>query len=197
MTWHFVFSVEKAIEQIEDANKFTSRLLEHGSAAEVLSLRQLVSTQLMNLINNTPKPDVNTTLEFVTDMDKFTAAIQVTNFYFISENIVQTTVNTPVIRRINFKNKNIILHLMQFLKFFPLVFITVVTNQSNSMLYSKQINLLNSSQTESIFKPMYIFLLQSSQHPYYQWHWNLTCYQSPSLLALTSSDKTILLGLVA
>lgn len=176
MTWHFVFSVEKAIEQIEDANKFTSRLLEHGSAAEVLSLRQLVSTQLMNLINNTPKPDVNTTLEFVTDMDKFTAAIQVTNFYFISENIVQTTVNTPVIRRINFKNKNIILHLMQFLKFFPLVFITVVTNQSNSMLYSKQINLLNSSQTESIFKP---------------------CYQSPSLLALTSSDKTILLGLVA
>lgn len=70
--------MEKAIEQIEDANKFTSRLLEHGSAAEVLSLRQLVSTQLMNLINNTPKPDVNTTLEFVTDMDKFTAAIQVT-----------------------------------------------------------------------------------------------------------------------
>lgn len=85
MTWHFVFSVEKAIEQIEDANKFTSRLLEHGSAAEVLSLRQLVSTQLMNLINNTPKPDVNTTLEFVTDMDKFTAAIQV-SFSFISEN---------------------------------------------------------------------------------------------------------------
>lgn len=103
MTLHFVFSVEKAIEQIEDANKFTSRLLEHGSAAEVLSLRQLVSTQLMNLINNTPKPDVNTTLEFVTDMDKFTAAIQVTSFSFISEN---KSKNTVIIRIANFKNKN-------------------------------------------------------------------------------------------
>lgn len=103
MTRHFVFSVEKAIEQIEDANKFTSRLLEHGSAAEVLSLRQLVSTQLMNLINNTPKPDVNTTLEFVTDMDKFTAAIQVTSFSFISENKSKYTV---IIRIANFKNKN-------------------------------------------------------------------------------------------
>lgn len=94
--------MEKAIEQIEDANKFTSRLLEHGSAAEVLSLRQLVSTQLMNLINNTPKPDVNTTLEFVTDMDKFTAAIQV-SFSFISEN---KSKYTAIIRIANFKNKN-------------------------------------------------------------------------------------------
>lgn len=71
------YRVEKCVTQIEDANKFTSRLLEHGSAAEVLSLRSIVSTQLMNLINNTPKPDVNTSMEFVTDMDKFTTAVQV------------------------------------------------------------------------------------------------------------------------
>uniref|UniRef100_A0A1B6H495 Uncharacterized protein n=1 Tax=Cuerna arida TaxID=1464854 RepID=A0A1B6H495_9HEMI len=88
--------VEKSVERIEDASKFTQRLLEHGSPAEVLCLRQLVSTQLLNLINNTPKPDVNTTLEFVTDMDKFTAAIQATFGHFRKpESPVGTATTTP------------------------------------------------------------------------------------------------------
>uniref|UniRef100_A0A1B6L209 RING finger protein 207 n=1 Tax=Graphocephala atropunctata TaxID=36148 RepID=A0A1B6L209_9HEMI len=88
--------VEKSVERIEDASKFTQRLLEHGSPAEVLCLRQLVSTQLLNLINNTPKPDVNTTLEFVTDMDKFTSAIQTTFGHFRKqESPVGTATTTP------------------------------------------------------------------------------------------------------
>lgn len=65
------------MEQIEDACKFTNRLLDFGSAVEVLYLRKIIGIQLLNLINNTPKPDVNTSLEFVTDAEKFQSVLQV------------------------------------------------------------------------------------------------------------------------
>ncbi|XP_039295126.1 brain tumor protein [Nilaparvata lugens] len=71
-------SLEKSVECIENACKFTTRLLELGNAAEILSLRRCVSTQLLNLINNTHKPDVNVNIEFKSDMNKFTDAIQST-----------------------------------------------------------------------------------------------------------------------
>ncbi|XP_054264283.1 B-box type zinc finger protein ncl-1 isoform X2 [Macrosteles quadrilineatus] len=88
--------IDKVEKKIVDANKFTSRLLEHGSAAEVLSLRQVVSAQLMNLINNTPAPEVNTNIEFVTDMDKFQSAIQTAFGYFRQlESPAVTATTTP------------------------------------------------------------------------------------------------------
>ena len=67
---------------MDDACKFTTRLLEHGNAIEVLSLKKLVGAQLLNLINNTPQPDVDTAIEFVTDIDKFEMAIKVFIFVF-------------------------------------------------------------------------------------------------------------------
>lgn len=77
-----VHSVEKALDQIDDACKFTTRLLEHGSAAEVLALRRVVGNQLLNLINNIPKPDININIEFITDMDKFKAALKASFGHF-------------------------------------------------------------------------------------------------------------------
>ncbi|XP_046395805.1 B-box type zinc finger protein ncl-1-like [Ischnura elegans] len=71
-------NVEKTMDKIEDACKFTSRLLEHGNSVEILSLKGVVGAQLKNLINNTPKPDVNVSLEFETDMKKFEAAAKAT-----------------------------------------------------------------------------------------------------------------------
>ncbi|KAG7199886.1 hypothetical protein KM043_014332 [Ampulex compressa] len=64
-------SVEKTVEKIEDACRFTSRLLEHGDAVEILALRRIVGTQLLNLIKNTPKPNVNFSIEFQTDYNQF------------------------------------------------------------------------------------------------------------------------------
>ncbi|RZF38650.1 hypothetical protein LSTR_LSTR003456 [Laodelphax striatellus] len=71
-------TLEKSVECIENACKFTTRLLELGNAAEILSLRRFVSTQLLNLINNTHKPDINVNIEFKSDMKKFSEAIEST-----------------------------------------------------------------------------------------------------------------------
>lgn len=65
------------MEKIEDACRFTSRLLEHGDAVEILALRRVVGTQLMNLIKNTPKQDVTFSIEFQTDYNKFEKTIKV------------------------------------------------------------------------------------------------------------------------
>lgn len=83
-------SVEKTMEKIDDACKFTSRLLEHGNTVEVLSLKQVAGAQLLYLINNTPKPDVSTAIEFDTDIKKFEAAVKATFGSFRAE-----TVSTP------------------------------------------------------------------------------------------------------
>lgn len=72
-----LFSVEKTMEKIDDACKFTTRLLEHGNTVEILSLKRIVGAQLLFLINNTPKPEVNTTIEFNTDINKFEASVKV------------------------------------------------------------------------------------------------------------------------
>lgn len=65
------------MEKIEDACRFTSRLLEHGDAVEILALRRIVGTQLMNLIKNTPKPNVSFSIQFQTDYNEFEKALKV------------------------------------------------------------------------------------------------------------------------
>jgi hypothetical protein len=69
------------MEKIDDACKFTSQLLEHGNTVEILSLKRVVGAQLLHLINNTPKPEVNTSIEFETDIKKFEAAVKVCIHY--------------------------------------------------------------------------------------------------------------------
>lgn len=69
-------NVEKRVEKIEDANRFTSRLLEHGNTTEILALKRIVAKQLMNLINNTPKLNVKFSIEFQTDYHHFEKVMQ-------------------------------------------------------------------------------------------------------------------------
>ncbi len=73
--WEMCHNVEKTIEKIEDGCKFTERILEHGSGAEMLANKKLISSQLLSLINNTPKPEVNIKLEFQTNAQQFEDAI--------------------------------------------------------------------------------------------------------------------------
>lgn len=71
------YSVEKTVEKIEDACRFTTRLLEHGDAVEILALRRVVGAQLMNLIKNTPKQNVTYSIEFQTDYNNFEKTVEV------------------------------------------------------------------------------------------------------------------------
>ena len=75
--------VEKTIEKIEDGTTFAERIIEHGSGAEILSMKKMIKLQLMSLINNTPKPDVNVRINFHTDQEKFEEAITKTFGTFV------------------------------------------------------------------------------------------------------------------
>lgn len=65
------------MEKIEDACRFTTRLLEHGDAVEILALRRVVGAQLMNLIKNTLKQNVTYSIEFQTDYHHFEKTVKV------------------------------------------------------------------------------------------------------------------------
>ena len=67
------------MEKIENACRFTSRLLEHGDAVEILSLRRVVGNQLLSLIKNMPKPKISFFIEFQTDYDNFEKTVKVRN----------------------------------------------------------------------------------------------------------------------
>lgn len=69
-------TVGKTIEKIQEACKFADKLLKHGNAIEILSLKQIVSSQLLYLINNTPKPDISKEITFETDPDTFEQCIR-------------------------------------------------------------------------------------------------------------------------
>jgi len=68
--------VEKYITLLDDACKFTSRLMENGTIAEIMYLRKTVGTQLLNLINNTPKPEKTFSLEFQADFNEFEKTVK-------------------------------------------------------------------------------------------------------------------------
>lgn len=63
--------VGKDISLMEDACKFTSRLLDNGTVAEIMYLRKAVGTQLLNLINNVVKPEKKYSIEFQSDFMVF------------------------------------------------------------------------------------------------------------------------------
>lgn len=70
-------NVEKTIEKIEDGCKFTERILKNGNSIQILMLKKLIANQLLSL-NSTPKPEVNTTIEFKTDDVVFAEAVRKT-----------------------------------------------------------------------------------------------------------------------
>lgn len=78
-------NVEKSVEKIDSVCKFTSRVLDQANAAEFLSMKRLISTQFINLINSTPKADINYSLEFDTKFEKFEQLAQETFGKFRTE----------------------------------------------------------------------------------------------------------------
>ena len=68
-------NVEKTVDKIEDACKFTERVVKHANGVEVLTLKKLINMQLLTLLNNIPRGDLNIKIEFVSDSNKFTSAV--------------------------------------------------------------------------------------------------------------------------
>lgn len=69
-------NVEKSSEKFENACNFTKKVLDQANGPEILSLKKMITSQFLNLINNTPKADVNYSIEFDTKYEKFEQLIQ-------------------------------------------------------------------------------------------------------------------------
>lgn len=78
--------VQKYISLLDDACKFTGRLTENGTIAEIMYLHKTVGTQLLNLMNNTPKPEKTFSLEFHADFNEFEKTINTIFGRFHTEN---------------------------------------------------------------------------------------------------------------
>lgn len=77
--------VGKSVSMLEDACKFTSRLLENGTVTEIMYLRKTVGSQLLNLIGNTPKKEKTYSFEFHSDFNEFEKVIKTAFGHFITE----------------------------------------------------------------------------------------------------------------
>ncbi|CAH1777460.1 unnamed protein product [Owenia fusiformis] len=92
-------TVEKTIEKIEDGSKFTERVLERGNLTELLMLKKYVASQLLTLINNIPKDDVNDKIEFVSEATEFEKATKETFGHFVKEEPPKQAVELPPARQ--------------------------------------------------------------------------------------------------
>ncbi|XP_058058696.1 B-box type zinc finger protein ncl-1 [Anopheles bellator] len=64
-------NVEKSVEKIEVATKYARKVLDQGNGPELLSLKHMICTQLALLMGTTPKVEVNFSLEFQSNYEKF------------------------------------------------------------------------------------------------------------------------------
>lgn len=87
--------VEKSVEKIENASKFTKKVLNQANGTELLSLKKIIGTQIINLIKHTPQVDVNFSLDFDSNYDKFNVMAQDTFGKFRTESTVVPKENTP------------------------------------------------------------------------------------------------------
>lgn len=62
--------MEKAVEQMEYCATFTRKLLDNGNGHEILSMKKMISRQLMKLIDAIPKVENNYSIEYVSNMKK-------------------------------------------------------------------------------------------------------------------------------
>ncbi|XP_056010419.1 brain tumor protein-like isoform X3 [Ostrea edulis] len=78
-------NVEKTSEKIEDGCKYTELLIQHGTGLHCALMKKMISSQLMFLINNTPKPDIHINLDFHSDSGVFEEAVKKTFGTFVKE----------------------------------------------------------------------------------------------------------------
>lgn len=88
--------VDKEISLMEDACKFANKLLENGTVAEIMYLRKVVGTQLLNLISNAPKVEKTYSVEFLTDLSDFEESAKKTFGSFKTEDAGTRLENNPL-----------------------------------------------------------------------------------------------------
>jgi len=76
-------SVERAIDQMDTACRFTDQVLAQGNGVEILSMKKHITGQLLSLINGVPRLEPTTTIVFKSDSDAFVKAVTATFGHFV------------------------------------------------------------------------------------------------------------------
>ncbi|GBP65514.1 Brain tumor protein [Eumeta japonica] len=77
--------VDKTVQRIDRACHFTGRLLRRGDGTEIVMLKKTVASQFARLLEGAPEFDVDYSLEFVTNIEKFDPIIEDTFGVFHTE----------------------------------------------------------------------------------------------------------------
>lgn len=86
----------KTIDNLDDASKFTLRLLENGTIPEMMYLRKIVSARLLSLNSKTPKVEKCFSIEFKSDFTKFEQVVKDHFGRFFTESDVLSKRSSPL-----------------------------------------------------------------------------------------------------
>lgn len=87
--------MEKAVEQMEYCATFTRKLLDTGNGHEILSMKKMISQQLMKLIEKIPKIDISYSIEFLSNAKKIEEMAPELLGTFRTESTVSPKESTP------------------------------------------------------------------------------------------------------
>ncbi|CAH1105543.1 unnamed protein product [Psylliodes chrysocephalus] len=93
--------LDKTIDNMEDACRYTSRLLETGTVPEMMYLRKVVASRLIALNSKSPKLEKCYTIEFKSDLNKFESVIKNNFGVFRTESDIITKSNLPDLPPLN------------------------------------------------------------------------------------------------
>ncbi|ESP03686.1 hypothetical protein LOTGIDRAFT_91879, partial [Lottia gigantea] len=71
-------NINNMVDKVEDSCKFTEHVLKNGNSVQIASLKRIITTQLLSLINNSPSVEPNLSIEFKTDPTVFEKMINQT-----------------------------------------------------------------------------------------------------------------------
>jgi len=67
----FILRVKKVTDNIGGVQQFATRLLENGSESEIMALKKLIFTQMLQLFSQIPHVDVETKFSYTPDINGF------------------------------------------------------------------------------------------------------------------------------
>lgn len=76
----FFLRVKKITDNIGGVQQFATRLLENGSESEIMALKKLIFTQMLQLFGQIPDVDVDAKLLYSPDISGFENHCRVSNY---------------------------------------------------------------------------------------------------------------------
>ncbi|XP_060531639.1 brain tumor protein-like [Cylas formicarius] len=86
----------RAIGNLEDACRYTSRLLDTGTVLEMMYLRQIIASRLLTLNSSSPRAEASFSVEFKSDFDNFEKMVGKHFGVFLTETAVVVGAGSPM-----------------------------------------------------------------------------------------------------